>query len=177
MEPERHEVGSLVEARAIVRGTDPSTDLSFVVRDNCSLVNARRMWKVVRVGGGDGRLVNPHLLVKKEDAYQVVEQQLRRLRRRASNINTMIEEINSTRQKLQQVLDEGGPGVPQAFEANSLGAGEVFFDFDEVPFVSILGRIGYGFQFGDHSCQIWVALGMDFSLTILGAIGYGFQFG
>lgn len=135
-----HDISSLVQMRDIVRGSDTSVNLRFMIEENCSLNEARNLWKAVRQGpGGVGVLGNPSLLLGKAQAYEVIQRKLRQLERRVKNLTRVLSAIDASTAKLEQVIADGGPGVPAGFEPRVYKGTEAYVDFDEVLSAQIWG--------------------------------------
>ncbi|CAL4961208.1 unnamed protein product [Urochloa decumbens] len=128
-----HQVGSIAEVRAIIKDAEPHEELEFYVRDDTPLNQARSIWKVVRHEheGGGGFLANPDVLGGKDGAFRFVNQKLDELKRLANNSETKLAPLTQSTNRLQQVVEAGGPGLPASFEPQAFGGPSACMDTDE----------------------------------------------
>lgn len=178
MEKKIHQVGSIGEICSILKHADRSVEQEFVLSDDASLSDARKVWKLVNTEeGGYGVLANPALLSSKEDAYQFVDKRIEGLRRLVRNSDRLHTNLTASTQHLEAVLEEGGPGLQASYDPKVFHEACPFIDTDQVRISCHLrGEEGVCVLGGDWGCQICFSIcfgGNWRGLVSAGNIGEG----
>lgn len=109
-------VTTLAQIRELVQDVPWDVNPSFMVRKSTSLADAHDILGHVSAKGGHGILLNPDLLLHKEEALEFVQRKLTHLRRWKRYMESKLSKVDEKLTVLKSVVEKGGPGVRAVHE-------------------------------------------------------------